>query len=256
MRDSNHCHDTLTVNTVNEKLVVMSTITAEGTTPPPSNTPTPGADGVVRPTWRGWIHRIGVLTFLPLFVLVIALAPTAGARIAVIVYALGITTMLAVSATYHSGRLSPRAVAWFKRIDHTTILFGIAGSYTAISVLALPSGAATRLLVFVWVAAVVGAAIRMVWLGAPYPVVAAVYVVVGWGALVEWSALVHGLSGLEFGLLLGGGIAYTMGAVVYALHRPNPWPATFGYHEVFHTLVMVGVVCHYLVVLGLVLGAR
>lgn len=246
----------LTANTVEEKLVPMSTLRAPNLDASLPVTRSAGADGVVRPTWRGWIHRVGVLTFLPLFVLVIALAPTAGTRIAVVVYALGITTMLGVSATYHSGHLSPRAVAWFKRIDHTTILFGIAGSYTAISVLALPSGPATRLLVFVWVAAVVGAAIRMVWLGAPYPVVAAVYVVVGWGALLEWSALLHGLSGPEFGLLLGGGIAYTLGAVVYALHRPDPWPATFGYHEVFHTLVMVGVVCHYLVVLGLVLGTR
>lgn len=229
----------------------MTTTALDPQAAPASTTADP-----VRPTWRGWIHRVGALGFVPLFAFTIAFAPTTGSRVAVIVYALGITTMLGVSAVYHSGRLGPRAVAWFKRIDHTTILGGIAGSYTAIAVLALPPDAARRLLVFIWVAAAVGAAIRMVWLRAPYPVVAAVYVVVGWGALLEWSALLHGLSGVQFGLLLAGGLAYTAGAVVYALHRPNPWPATFGYHEVFHALVMVGVLCHWLVVVGLLLGAR
>lgn len=211
---------------------------------------------MIRPTWRGWIHRIGVFAFIPLFGIAIALAPSTGVRIAVVVYALGVTTMLGVSATYHSGHLGPRALSVFKRIDHTTILFGIAGSYTAIAVLALPTGPATRLLTFVWVAAVIGAVVRMAWLRAPYPVVAAVYVVVGWGALLEWAALAHGLTGFEFALLLGGGIAYTAGAAIYAVHRPNPWPATFGYHEVFHTLVMVGVVCHFILVLMLIFDAR
>lgn len=210
---------------------------------------------VVRPTWRGWIHRIGVLAFLPLFLFAIARAPTLGTRVAVVVYALGITTMLGVSAVYHSGHLGPRNMDRFKRIDHTTILLGIAGSYTAISVLALPEGPATRLLIFIWVAAVIGAVIRMAWLRAPYPVVAAVYVVVGWGALLEWGPLIHGLSAPQFALLLVGGLAYTAGAVVYALHRPNPWPATFGYHEVFHGLVMIGVICHYILGLSLILGA-
>lgn len=210
----------------------------------------------VRPTWRGWIHRIGVVTFLPLFGLAIALAPTVGIRVAVTVYALGITTMLGVSAVYHSGHLGPRNMVRFKRIDHTTILLGIAGSYTAISVLALPEGPATQLLIFTWAAAVIGAVIRMAWLRAPYPLVAAVYVVVGWGALLEWGPLVHGLSGLQFALLLVGGLAYTAGAAIYALHRPNPWPATFGYHEVFHSLVMIGVICHYVLGLSLILDVR
>lgn len=210
----------------------------------------------IRPSWRGLIHRVGVALFVPLSAILVALAPTAGTRVAVVVYALGVTAMLGVSAIYHSGRLSPATVARFKRIDHTTILLAIAGSYTAISVLALPARPATTLVVFVWTAAVIGAVVRMVWLRAPYPVVAAVYVVVGWGALVEWSALVSALSGGQLALLLGGGLAYTAGAAVYALHRPNPWPATFGYHEVFHALVMVGVAAHYVTVLILVLQAR
>lgn len=210
----------------------------------------------IRPSWRGLIHRVGVACFVPLSLLLLALTPSVDTRIAVAVYALGVTTMLGVSATYHCGRLAPSTMRWMKRIDHTTILLAIAGSYTAIAVLALPTDPARHLLTFVWIAAVVGAAIRMLWLRAPYPVVAAVYVVVGWGALTQWSALVAGLTSGQLALVLGGGIAYTFGAVVYALHRPNPWPSTFGYHEVFHALVMVGVTAHYLVVLALVLAAR
>lgn len=172
------------------------------------------------------------------------------------VYALGVTAMLGVSATYHSGRLRASTIRWMKRIDHSAILLAIAGSYTAIAVLALPAAPAADLLTFTWIAAAVGVAVRMIWLRAPYPVVAAVYVLVGWGALLQWTALTRGLTTTQMALLLGGGLVYTAGAVVYAVHRPNPWPATFGYHEVFHALVAVGVTAHYLVVLDLLLQAR
>ncbi len=209
----------------------------------------------IRPSWRGWIHRVAVCVFVPLALLTVALAPTVGTRVAVAIYTLGVGTMLGVSAIYHSGHLGPVMMRRFKRVDHTTILLGIAGSYTAIAVLALPPGPATFLVGFTWIAAAVGVAVRMAWLRAPYPVVAGVYVVVGWGALLEWHALVAALDGGQLALLLGGGLVYTAGAAVYALHRPNPWPATFGYHEVFHALVTTGVAAHYLVVLTLVLQA-
>lgn len=208
---------------------------------------------VIRPSWRGLIHRAGFLACLPLFGLLIALASSSGDRLAVVVYALGVSTMLGVSAVYHSGRLQPSTIRWLKRIDHAAILLAIAGSYTAVAVLALPRGPATALLVFTWIAAAIGVVVRMTWLGAPYPLVAAVYVVVGWGALLQWTALWNALTAPQLALLLGGGLIYTAGAVVYAAHRPNPWPATFGYHEVFHALVAAGVTAHYLVVLDLLL---
>lgn len=209
-----------------------------------------------RPSWRGWIHRIATGVFVPLALLAVALTSTTGTRVAVSVYAIGVGAMLGVSAIYHSGHLAPSTIAWFRRIDHTTILLGIAGSYTAVAVLALPPAPATTLVTFTWVAAAIGVAVRMAWLRAPYPVVAAVYLAVGWGALLEWNALVTALSAGQLGLLLGGGLVYTAGAAVYALHRPNPWPATFGYHEVFHALVTIGVAAHYVVILDLVLRAR
>jgi hemolysin III len=172
----------------------------------------------------------------------------------VAVWALGVATMLGVSATYHSGRFGPVGMRRLKRIDHSTILLAIAGSYTAFATLALDGAAQARLLTFVWVAAGVGVAIRLAWLHAPYPVVALVYVAVGWGALLEWGALAGALGTAQFALLLGGGLLYTLGAGVYAAHRPNPWPATFGYHEVFHALVVGGVTLHLVAVATLVTG--
>lgn len=229
---------------------------AANVTPRPSSITRRDESAPIRPSWRGWIHRIAACVFVPLALVAVALAPTTGTRVAVAIYTLGVGAMLGVSAIYHSGHLRPATIRWFKRIDHTTILLGIAGSYTAIAVLALPSGPATTLVAFTWIAAAIGVAVRMVWLRAPYPVVAAVYLAVGWGALLELHALIVALSGGQLALLLGGGLVYTAGAAVYALHRPNPWPATFGYHEVFHALVTLGVAAHYVVVLGLVLQAR
>jgi hemolysin III len=192
------------------------------------------------------------MAFAPLFIWLVVVADEGGDRIAVAVYGLCVTAMLGVSAVYHSGRLGPVASRWFKRLDHSTILLAIAGSYTAITQLSLDGSTRTRLLVVVWVAAVIGITIRMAWLDAPYPLVAVVYLVVGWIALVDLPSYVDALSGLELAFVVGGGLLYTAGGVVYALHRPNPWPATFGYHEVFHALVVAGAAAHYLAVLSLV----
>ncbi len=159
--------------------------------------------------------------------------------------------MLAVSATYHSGRLSTSTLSRLKRVDHSTILLAIAGSYTAVISLALEGSTRTVLLVAVWAAATVGVLIRMFWLHAPYPVVAAVYVVVGWMALVDLPAYVHALTAAELTLFATGGVLYTIGAAVYAVHKPNPWPATFGYHEIFHALVVMAALAHYAAVFSL-----
>jgi hemolysin III len=168
-----------------------------------------------------------------------------------LVYGACVTAMLAVSATYHSGRLSPRALSRLKRLDHSTILLAIAGSYTAIITLALHGSTVTVLLTATWAAATVGVLIRMFWLHAPYPVVAAVYVVVGWMALIDLPAYLHALTGGQLALVVTGGVLYTVGAAIYALHKPNPWPATFGYHEIFHGLVVLAALAHYIAVFSL-----
>lgn len=206
---------------------------------------TPTAQEAVPPTWRGLIHKWAAIVAAPLFVALVVRADSLGDRVACVIYMVGVVGMLGVSATYHSGKLSPTGVARAKRLDHGTILLAIAGSYTAMATVGLDGDPARRLLIAVWVAAVIGVAIRMLWLGAPYPLVAVVYIAVGWIALIEWSALVDALTTAEFALVVAGGLTYTLGAVVYALHKPNPWPATFGYHEIFHALVVLGAAAHF-----------
>lgn len=191
------------------------------------------------------LHQWAAIVGVPAFVVLIVAAPTGSDRLAVTLHGIGVIGMLGVSGTYHSGRLSPTAQRLFKRIDHATILGAIAGSYTAVTMLALDGSAQTRMLWIVLVGAGIGVAIRMAWLDAPYPVVAVVYVAVGWSAAIAFPDYLDGMSGTEFGLLLAGGILYTVGGVVYAMHKPNPWPGVFGYHEVFHALVVAGAACHY-----------
>lgn len=204
-----------------------------------------------RPRLRGVIHRYATVVFAIGFVALVA-AGDPDERAWLVVYGLSVTTMLAVSAVYHSGRLSPAAQAVFKRIDHSTILLAIAGSYTGIVGLGIDGAPRRRMLVLVWILAGIGMAIRMLWLHAPYPVVAVVYLAVGWVALIDIDALTDGLAGAELALVVLGGVLYSVGAAVYALHAPNPWPATFGYHELFHTMVALAAAVHLAAVASLV----
>ena len=198
----------------------------------------------VRPRWRGVIHRWAAILLVPVFGALLVLAEGGAERTAVLVHGIGVVGMLAVSATYHSGRLSPAAFRVFKRLDHGTILLAIAGTYTAVTVLALQGSAQTRMLWVVGIGAALGVAIRMAWLDAPYPVVAAVYLAVGWSALADLPGYARGTTSLELGLIVAGGVLYTVGGVIYALHRPTLKPETFGYHELFHALVVAGALCH------------
>ena len=208
----------------------------------------------VRPTWRGRMHRYAAIAAVPLFIVLAFAAEPGSDRLACVVYGIGVTTMLAVSATYHAAGTSTARKRILRRADHSTILLAIAGSYTAVGHLALSEGPERRLLTFVWIAAAIGIAIRMTWMQAPYPLVAVVYLVVGWSALLEIGPLLDTLAATETVLLVSGGLLYTVGAVVYAVRRPNPSPRVFGYHEVFHTLVVAAAAAHYAVVARLVMS--
>ena len=199
----------------------------------------------LRPSWRGAIHRWSVPIAVTLTVVAATGARTGGARAAVVVYGVCVTAMLAVSATYHHVRFADVPNRVLRRLDHSMILVGIAGTYTGVIVLGLDGATRVVLLVIAWVIAVAGVAIRMLWLDAPPGLVAAVYLFAGWGVLFHPPAYVAALSPIELALLAAGGLLYTVGAVVYALKRPNPWPAVFGYHEIFHTLVVLAALCHW-----------
>ena len=195
------------------------------------------------------MHRVAFLVYIPVFLFLIVASPK---RLAVVVYAFGVLAMLGVSSIYHWPRITPTLHRRLKRVDHSTILLAIAGSTTGVAAF-VPDGA--PLIICVWIAAGLGIAIRMLWIDAPPPLVAIVYVVVGWMPIVFWPTLSDGLSSTELALVAVGGVFYTVGAVIYALKKPNPWPRTFGYHEIFHALVVAGVTVHYIAVLSLVLEA-
>jgi hemolysin III len=200
----------------------------------------------IRPRLRGVIHRWSVPVAVVLSVTVVLRAPSGGGRAALIVYGCGVTAMLSVSAWYHSPSLVAAPRRWLvQRVDHSAILLATAGTYTAVIVLALDGTTRVVLLSVAWFIGVFGVALRMLWFDAPRALIAAVYLGAGWMAALNLPAYARGLSAGELALVVAGGLAYTVGAVVFAIRRPNPWPATFGFHEVFHVFVVAGALLHW-----------
>jgi hemolysin III len=210
------------------------------------------APAVIRPSLRGSSHRAAVPVAVVLTVVLAARTDTAGARAAVLVYGASVTAMLAVSGAYHLRRLWPRERRFLRRVDHTMILVATAGTYTAVIVLALDGTTRVVLLVVAWALVLAGAVVRMVWLDAPSALVALIYVVAGWQIVLDLPAYLGALTAAELVMLAVGGVFYSLGAAVYAARRPDPWPTVFGYHEVFHALVVLGALCHWVAVLLLV----
>lgn len=206
-----------------------------------------------RPRWRGIVHRIAAPTMLVAFIVLAVSTPSRdGDRLAVIVYGTGVTAMLSISAVYHSGRLSPAAARVFKRLDHSTILLAIGGTYTAVTALAVHGERRSQLLLGIWVASSIGIAIRMFWLDAPRAIGSTVYVAVGWFAIVDIPAYLDGTTTAQILLVGLGGLLYNAGGVVYAVKKPNPSPDVFGFHEVFHALTVAAAVSHFVAVAMLV----
>jgi hemolysin III len=203
-----------------------------------------GQMGVLRPSMRGSFHRGAIPVAVVLTVVLARRASTGEDRAAVIVYGVCVTAMLTVSGVYHSRRYASHSRI-LRRLDHAMILVGTAGTYTAVIVLGLDGPTRVVLLIVAWVLAGIGVGIRMLWLDAPSGLVAAVYLVAGWQILLDLPAYADALTGAELALLAIGGALYSIGAVVYACKRPNPWPAVFGYHEIFHALVVVAALAHW-----------
>jgi hemolysin III len=186
---------------------------------------------------------------VPLGLVLVITAASTRARIALSVYALSLVALFGVSATYH--RTNWRSVtlrSWMRELDHSMIFVLIAGSYTPFAMLGLRGTLATVILITVWAGALLGIAFNLCWSSAPTWLQAGLYVCLGWVAVVALPQLsaVIGVGGLA---LLGlGGVLYTLGAVIYAAKRPDPVPSVFGYHEVFHTLVIAGAALQYAVI--------
>lgn len=200
-----------------------------------------------RPRLRGVSHHVAFYVALLAGGILVVQSSDLRTRIAIAVYATGLAGMFGVSALLHSRDWGPRAYGWLRRADHAMIFVCIAGTYTPFCVLALgldsPYGA--RLLVLAWSAAGLGVLRALLWPHAPRAVTSVLFVAVGWVAVGYVGDIHAALDPITFGLLAAGGVCLTLGAVVYLLRRPDPWPETFGYHEVFHLIVIVGCASHF-----------
>lgn len=205
-----------------------------------------------KPLLRGVLHQAATWYALGAGTVLVAFSSTPRAAIAAAVYSLSLVILFAVSATYHRVHwTSSAARARMRRLDHASIFILIAGTYTPITLLALGPDEGRRLLFMVWIGAAAGVILSVAWVQAPKALHAAAAVAVGW-TITPYIGQVRRTMGDELWLIIAGGVAYTVGAIVYAVRRPNPWPRWFGYHEVFHALTLVGALLHFVVIMKLV----
>lgn len=202
----------------------------------------------VKPTWRGWIHAGTFPLTIAAGIVLIVLADGPAAKWSSAVFMLTSMMLFGISALYHRFNWKPRTKVMLKRFDHANIFLLIAGTYTPLAVLALPPSKGILLLFLVWGGTVLGIAFRVFWVGAPRWLYVALYILLGWASVMYIVDLVQANVAMMV-LVVIGGLAYTVGAVVYGLKKPNPIPGVFGFHEIFHTLTVVAFMCHWTAIL-------
>ena len=203
----------------------------------------------LKPRLRGVSHQWAFLVSLLLGAGLVIAAPDGESRLALAIYAVSVAALFGTSALYHRITWSSAAARrWMRRLDHSMIFFLIAGTYTPFALLALEGTTATVVLVVVWAGAVGGVILKLAWIDAPKWLIAGVYIALGWVALAAFPQLYEALGVTATGMVAAGGVLYTLGAIVYAARRPDPAPAVFGYHEVFHLLVIAAAALQYAVV--------
>ena len=200
------------------------------------------------PLLRGWLHLSCFFLALPAGWAVVQVAEPGSARIGAVVYACTLIALFGVSGTYHRKRWTPRVRDRLKRLDHAAIFLMIAGSYTPLCLSALRGTMGTVMLVAVWTGALAGVGLAMTTTPERRVFGLALYIGLGWLAVIALPQLVRRLNAVDLALILVGGLLYTVGAISLAIRRPDPLPRIFGYHEVWHVMVVAAVVCHYLAV--------
>lgn len=204
----------------------------------------PEHPGDVKPTWRGWIHAATFPITIVAGIVLIVLAEGTAAKWASAVFVLTSMLLFGNSALYHRFDWNPRTKVILKRIDHANIFLLIAGTYTPLAILALPPDKGWLLLGIVWGGALVGIAFRVFWIGAPRWLYVPLYLLLGWAAVMYLGDLLE-VSVAMMVLVIVGGLLYTVGAIVYGMKRPNPWPGHFGFHEIFHVCTVLAFICHW-----------
>jgi hemolysin III len=207
---------------------------------------TADAIAMVKPKLRGVSHEWAFFLSLGFGAALIILAKTPKATLAVAIYAVSLSALLGTSALYHRVNWTrPSVRQWMRRLDHSMIFLLIAGTYTPFALLVLHGALAEAILVVVWIGAIAGAIVEMIWIDHPKWVGALIYLALGWVAVAAFPELWTSMGVAGTLLVAVGGLLYTAGAVVYATQRPNPNPAIFGYHEVFHLFVIAAAVAHF-----------
>ncbi len=201
-----------------------------------------------RPRLRGVSHAWATVVAVPAAVVLAQAAQTRRALFAALVYGVGLVMLFAISALYHRVSWSPAARARMRNVDHSNVFVFIASSYTPIHLLGVGGAFGTALCATCWVGALLGLLQTLFWPSAPRALHVGAYVVVGWTGALAVGQLARHAGMVAPVLLLGGGVLYTLGAVVYARKRPNPWPGVFAHHEVFHAFVIAACVCLYALV--------
>jgi hemolysin III len=201
-----------------------------------------------KPRWRGRIHQVAFFVSVPAAIVLVTLAEGRAARIAAGIYALSLVAVFGASAAYHRGEWTPKALRRMKRLDHSMIFVLIAGSYTPIALLILHGPWSIVILSVVWAGAVSGITLKFIRIDGFSVLTAALYMAMGWFALVALPQLLHEMPSPALVLTIVGGLLYTVGAIVFAIRRPNPSPSVFGYHEIWHAFMVAAAACHFAMV--------
>ncbi|HTZ65172.1 MAG TPA: hemolysin III family protein [Solirubrobacteraceae bacterium] len=204
--------------------------------------------GPIKPRLRGVFHQYAFFVSLACGIGLIASAHAGMTRWSAAIYAGAVSGLLGTSALYHRVTWRANVRRWMRRLDHAMIFVLIAGTYTPVALLALRGTLANAILIVLWAGALGGVVFKLAWIDAPKWLLAAVYVALGCVTAAVVGELPAAIGWLGVAGLVTGGLLYTAGAVVYASGRPNPWPRVFGYHEVFHALVLAAVALHYAVI--------
>lgn len=202
----------------------------------------------VKPRLRGRLHAVVAPLAAIAGLVQVIFAPTPAAKLTSAVFCFGSVLLFTVSAAYHVRTWPDRTRMWLKRWDHANIFVLIACSYTPFATLMLPASSARVLLIVVWAGALLGAAFQVLWVQAPRWLYVPIYVGLGWAAVFWAGDFADAGKPAVLVLIVLGGVFYTMGAVVYGLKRPDPAPAWFGFHEIFHSMTIAAFIAHYLAV--------
>ena len=209
-----------------------------------------------KPRMRGRLHEIAFFVSIPAGVALVALADTGKARFAAAVFAVGLAGVFGASAAYHRVAWSASALRRMKRLDHSMIFVLIAGTYTPLCLLALNGVWGFAMLATVWAGAITGIVLKQVDIDGMRRLSGFLYIALGWVSIVILPQLFRNLSVTASVLVVAGGLLYTLGAIVFATKRPDPNPAVFGYHEIWHAFTAGAGLCHYAAVLLLILAIR